>query len=170
MTIPVGAMAVGSPICGGDGTTPTPCPCANTGALGHGCANSANPDGALLGATGWTGADPSTGTDSVTLHGSGMPATSSAIYLKGDGLDSTGVTFGDGVLCVSGSLIRLRTKINVGGASKFPEPSDPSLSVRGGTPPGSGLVARYQVYYRNAASGYCPPATFNVSNGVELEW
>jgi hypothetical protein len=170
MTLPVGALDVGATICAGDGTLPTACPCANTGAAGHGCANSANPEGALLGATGWTGADPDTGTDSVTLHGSGMPATSTAIYLKGDGLDPAGAPFGDGVLCVSGSLIRLRTKINVGGASMFPEPGDPSLSVRGATPPGSGLVARYQVYYRNAAAAFCPPATFNVSNGVELEW
>ena len=170
MSLPVPAMPTGTSFCSGDGSLPTACPCANTGAAGHGCANSFNPSGALLGATGWTGADASTGTDTVTLHGSGMPATATAIYLKSDGIVAGGGVFGDGVLCLTGSLIRLRTKINVGGASQFPEPGDPSLSVRGATPPGSGLVGRYQVYYRNAAAAFCPPATFNISNAIELDW
>ena len=73
--------------------------------------------------------------------------------------------------CVSGNAKRLGAKINVGGASQFPEPGDPSLSVRGGTPPpGSGLTGQYQVYYRNAAAVFCPPATFNVSSGVQINW
>ena len=99
-----------------------------------------------------------------------MPGTSSALYLKSDAIAADGVVFGDGVLCLAGGLIRLRTKINVGGASRFPEPGDPTVSARGGTPPGSGLTGRYQVYYRNAASGFCPPATFNVSNGLSITW
>jgi hypothetical protein len=160
---------IGTPYCSGDVSNPIGCPCANTGAAGHGCANSANPSGALLEATGWTQYDPITGTDSVVLHGSGMPATSTAIYLKGSDTN-LGAVFGDGLLCVDGALIRLRKKINVGGQSRFPEPGDPSLSVRGGTPEGSGLVARYQVYYRNAAAAFCPPATFNVSNGIAIDW
>ena len=58
-----------------------------------------------------------------------------------------------------GAIIRLRTKINVGGASQFPEPGDPSVSVRGATPPGSGLTGYYATYYRNASAAFCPPAT-----------
>jgi hypothetical protein len=117
------------------------------------------------------GASGSTALDTAKLNGSGMPLTVSCIYLKGDVNTPTGVTFGDGVRCVDGSLIRLRTKANVGGVSQFPDSTDTtSLSVRGGTPPGSGLTAFYQVYYRNSASGFCPPETFNVSNGVILNW
>ncbi|MBI5362504.1 MAG: hypothetical protein HZA53_04940 [Planctomycetes bacterium] len=170
MSLPVPSMPTGTSFCSGDGTLPTPCPCGNSGAAGQGCANSVNPDGALLVATGWTGADALTGTDMITLHGSGMPAVATAIYLKSDGVIAGGSTFGDGVLCLTGSLIRLRTKINVGGRSQFPEAGDPSVSVRGATPPGSGLIGRYQVYYRNAAGTFCPPATFNISNAIELEW
>lgn len=168
-SIVIGENEPSTPFCAGDGTLPTPCPCGNNGASGRGCANSANPSGALLGATGFTEVDPLSGTDSVVLHGSGMPATSTAIYLKGDAAQAA-ITFGDGLICTGGSLIRLRAKANVAGASQFPEPGDPSVSVRGATPPGSGLVGRYQVYYRNAAAAFCPPATFNVSSGVEILW
>ena len=168
-TLVVSDNEIGTPFCAGDATSPVPCPCANTGADGNGCANSANPGGAHLGATGWSQADPNTGTDSVVLHGTGMPATATAIYLKGDAAVPS-ATFGDGLLCTGGALIRLRTKINVGGASSFPEPGDPSLSVRGATPPGSGLTGHYQVYYRNAAAAFCPPATFNVSSGTMITW
>ncbi|MBI5363999.1 MAG: hypothetical protein HZA53_12520 [Planctomycetes bacterium] len=162
---------LGTVVCAGDGaTTPTPCPCGNTGTSGHGCANSQNAGGALVVATGWTQADPLTGTDTAVLRGSLMPATSSAIYLKSDALNAAGSVFGDGVSCLTGSIIRLRTKINVGGASQFPEPGDPSLSVRGATPPGSGLTGNYAAYYRNAAGTFCPPATFNISNAVSIVW
>ena len=100
-----------------------------------------------------------------------VPTTSSCIFLKGDLYDSNSVNFGDGLLCTSGALIRLRTKNNVGGASQFPDSTDTvNLSTRGATPSGSGLTAYYQVYYRNAASGFCPPETFNVSNGIIVTW
>jgi hypothetical protein len=158
----------GTVFCAGDGTLPTACPCSNYGIEGHGCSNSSNPNGALLTVTGFTEPDPS-GLESMVLHGSGMPATSPALYLKSNGHNSNGVLFGDGVRCVSGTLIRLRTKINVGGQSRFPEPGDPSLSVKGGTPPGSGITAYYQIYYRNAGD-YCAPGTFNMSNGVSVVW
>jgi hypothetical protein len=157
--------ALGTPFCFGDGTQPTACPCANNGAAGRGCANSTNANGALLTASG------STSPDTAVLSGSGMPASVSAIYLKGDANNGTGVLFGDGVRCADGALIRLRTKQNSGGASQFPDSTDTvDLSTRGGTPPGSGAIGYYQVYYRNAAATFCPPETFNVSNGVTITW
>ncbi len=149
--------------CSGNGQLATPCPCGNFGGPGHGCANSVQPLGALLGTSG------SVLTDDVVLTGSSMPATATAIYLKSDGFDGSGAAFGDGLLCLTGNLIRLRTKINVGGASSFPEAGDPSLSQRGQTPPGSGLVGHYAVYYRNAAA-FCTSATFNASAGVRIDW
>ncbi|MBK7875078.1 MAG: hypothetical protein IPJ77_04890 [Planctomycetes bacterium] len=152
--------------CAGDGIATdhtTPCPCGNNGAAGNGCANSTNVNGANCALTG------STFLDTATLSASGMPATSSCIYLQGDALDDT--TFGDGVRCTGGSLIRLRTRINVAGASTFPDSTDTiTLSARGGVTPGSGDRRYYQVYYRNAAGLFCPPETFNVSNGVVIDW
>ncbi len=169
-TITVDSNVIGTPVCAGDGTLPTPCPCGNNGSSGNGCANSANPAGASISATGWSQPDALTGDDTVVLHGSGMPATSTAIYLKGSAVAVGGQPFGDGVSCVGGSLIRLRTKINVGGASQFPEPGDPSLSNRGATPPGSGLTGVYAVYYRNAAAAFCPPFTYNISSTMQIDW
>ncbi|MBI5362654.1 MAG: hypothetical protein HZA53_05710 [Planctomycetes bacterium] len=148
--------------CYGDGldtSHTTPCPCANVGSAGRGCANSVHPEGARLLATG------SAAADDVVLRAQGMPATVACIYLQGDAQDD--VVFGDGVRCAGGSLLRLRTKLNVGGASSFPEAlvDTITLSARGGVSVGSGLVRFYQTYYRNSAAAFCPPETFNVSKG-----
>ena len=103
------------------------------------------------------------------LAGTLMPATVSCIYLQGDAL--TDVLFGDGVRCTGGTLLRLRTRVNVGGASAFPDSTDTvTLSQRGGVTPGSGARRYYQTYYRNSAAVFCPPETFNVTNGWRLTW
>ncbi|MBI5364721.1 MAG: hypothetical protein HZA53_16215 [Planctomycetes bacterium] len=155
-----------SPFCFGDGTLvdhTTPCPCTNNGTAGNGCANSANPSGANLATSG------ATVTDNVVLLGSGMPATVSCIYLQGTGNDD--IAFGDGVRCTGGTLLRLRTKANVGGASSFPDSVETvTLSQRGGVTVGSGAVRNYQTYYRNSAALFCPPETFNVTNGMQVTW
>ncbi len=156
----------GSPFCFGDGVDvshTTACPCANNGALGHGCANSVNALGALLSASG------SPNPDTLVLQGSGMPASVTAIYLQGDALGD--MTFGDGVNCAGGVLVRLRAKTNVGGASQFPDATDTvTLSQRGGVTPGTGATRYYTAYYRNAAAGFCPPATYNATNGWIVVW
>ena len=153
--------------CAGDGLDPnvtTPCPCANTGTAGHGCAWSGSSGGALLELDGRI--DP----DTAVLRGSLMPGTTTAIYLKGDTNTAAGIVFGDGVRCIDGALIRLAIKQNSGGASQYPEAGNLPLSVRGATPPGSGLTGWYQTYYRSASPTFCPPATFNVTNGVMIRW
>ncbi|MBK7876531.1 MAG: hypothetical protein IPJ77_12410 [Planctomycetes bacterium] len=150
----------------GDGLDPAvtvACPCANFGTLGNGCANSVNASGARLSSTG------ATTSDDVVLAGSLMPATVACIYLQGDAL--TQVVFGDGVRCAGGTLLRLRTRINAGGTSAFPDSTDTvTLSQRGGVVPGSGALRYYQTYYRNSAGLWCPPETFNVTNGVRVTW
>lgn len=159
-----GAGSTDSGFCFGDGSLVTPCPCGNSGTGPNGCASAVNAAGAHLAVTG--AAIP----DSIVLAGSGMPASVTCIYLQGDADNVIGAVFGDGVRCVDGTLIRLRTKTNVGGASQFPDVGDPSVSTRGAVTPGSGAVRYYQTYYRNAAVAFCPPATFNVTNGWIVTW
>lgn len=158
--------SAGTSFCAGDGvdaTVTTACPCGNLGAFGRGCANSLNANGAVLTTTG------TTASDSIVLHGEGMPANVVCIYLQGDGL--TDEVFGDGVRCAGGALVRLRAVQNFGGASAFPNGSETvTLSQRGGVTPGSGALRIYQGYYRNAAAAFCPPETFNASNAWSTVW
>jgi hypothetical protein len=159
----------GTDYCAGDGVDPnvtTPCPCTNFGAVGNGCASSFNAAGAHITATGTHDAT----TDLVVLHGTGMNATGNCIFLKGGVEDPAAFVFGDGITCAGGSQIRMRTKPLTAGAADFPTPGDPSVSVRGGTLPGSGLLGIYGAYYRNAAAAFCPPATFNITNSYKILW
>jgi len=150
--------------CFGDGSG-TACPCGNAGLSGNGCGNSLNPSGANL--TGFGVA--SLAADSVVLSASGMP-NSSALYFQGTTRQSggAGVVFGDGLRCVGGSILRLWTRANVGGASSVPAVGEPSVSVRGFVT-GAG-TRTYQVWYRNAAAGFCTLETYNLTNGVEIQW
>ncbi|MBI5363359.1 MAG: hypothetical protein HZA53_09275 [Planctomycetes bacterium] len=157
----------GQGFCAGDALDPqvtTPCPCGNVGTSGRGCAHSANAAGARLFAQG------TTTPDTIVLRAEGLPATTTCIFLAGDGDNVVGVVFGDGVRCVDGLLVRLGTNAASAGSARYPSGAQASVSVRGGTPPGSGLIGRYQTYYRNAAAAFCPPATFNVTNGWSLAW
>jgi hypothetical protein len=141
-----------------------PCPCAG-GAVGHGCASSFNPDGALLAGSG----EPSVSADTLLLASSG---TSSSVVTFFQGTSTApnmfGVVLGDGARCVGGTLTRLGSKLAVGGAAQYPEPGDASVSVRGGVD-ALGGVRTYQVYYRNAAD-YCTSWTFNLTNGWAVFW
>ncbi len=154
-----GPGVVGTAYCFGDGTGAA-CPCANTGAAGNGCANSINAGGANLAASG----SPVIGADTLVLQGSGMP-NSSALYFQGTAQLS--VAFGDGLRCVGGTIIRLGTKLNSGGASQYPGVGNQPVSIRGMVP--SGATREYQVWYRNAAA-FCTVSTFNLSNGLEIVW
>ncbi|MBL8863869.1 MAG: hypothetical protein JNK02_17905 [Planctomycetes bacterium] len=150
--------------CYGDGSG-TACPCANDSVPGNneGCLNSLGSGGKLL-----ASGTPSITSDTVVLSGSGMP-NSSALYFQGTTQLNGGLgsVFGDGLRCAGGSIIRLGTKANAGGASLYPGGGDPSVSVRGLiSAPG---VRTYQVWYRNAAA-FCAPETFNLTNGVEITW
>jgi hypothetical protein len=106
--------------------------------------------------------------DTVVLQGSGM-SNSSALYFQGTTrvASGAGAVFGDGLRCAGGSIVRLKSVTNVGGASSYPAGGNPSVSVKGAiTSPG---VRTYQVWYRNAAA-YCTPSTFNLTNGLEITW
>lgn len=75
--------------------------------------------------------------------------------------------FGDGLICATGSLMRLGTRANSGGASQLPTQGELSISVRGAvTAPGQRV---YQVLYRNTQS-FCTPDSFNLSNALLVTW
>ncbi len=152
------------PSCFGDGSG-APCPCGNSGTAGRGCANSVNPAGGLLS---WSG-NPQVSADTFVLQGSGMPS-SSCLYFQGTQFVNghLGAPFGDGLRCAAGSVIRLGTKTNVGGASQYPAAGDASVSVRGMVP-APGVIRYYQVWYRNAAA-FCTSDTFNLTNNLIGFW
>lgn len=160
----------GVEFCAGDGSLvdhTTACPCGNTGAAGHGCGHSFDPNGARLEATG------SRSADDVVLHSSHTPHASFVLFVQHDARDDR--TFHDGTLCAGGHLVRLRGRTAVLGLAQFPDPafaSDASISLsqRGGVTLGSGALRYYAAWYRNAAPTYCPPASSNVSNGWQILW
>jgi YVTN family beta-propeller protein len=160
----------GTPFCYGDGTLFTACPCGNFGLTDHGCANSANATGAVLTSSGQTSPD------SVVLHSGGAPMNATVVFLQGSQANQSGLTFGDGVRCVSGTLKRIGVKSSSGGVSQYPQPGDPSISARSaalGDPFGPGATRYYQTYYRDSNLSFCPAPTgdsWNVTNGVTINW
>jgi len=156
----------GTVFCAGDGVSPhTACPSANNSAAvdGVGCLSSLGLGGKLR-AMGM----PSISSDSVVLQGSQMP-NSTCLYFQGtiQQTGGNGTAFGDGLRCAGGSIIRLGQTVNVAGNSTYPFGAAPAISVKGMvTAPGT---RTYQGWYRNAA-GFCTPSTFNLTNGLELQW
>jgi Tol biopolymer transport system component len=153
--------------CAGDGSLATACPCANTGGPGRGCENSGGTGGALLVASG------ASLPDEVLLRSSGEPASALSIFLQGDASLASGVVFGDGVRCVSGTLKRLYVEHAVAGSVEAPGAGELPVHERSaqlGDALLPGVLRGYQVYYRDPDAGFCPGATFNVSNAVRVRW
>lgn len=161
------AQTAGTSFCGNADPNRIPCPCGNNGTNPNaGCANSLNAAGALLSTSGFTQ------NDSVVLTSTGMSGQVCVFFRTLGPAATSGVPFGDGVTCASGSLLRLRTvSFTLGsGTATFPQPgSSTTLSDRSGTFPGSGIPMWYGTYYRNAAP-FCTPFTFNTSNTVRVDW
>jgi hypothetical protein len=107
-------------------------------------------------------------TDSLALKSTQVP-NGPALYFQGDGLFSggAGFSFGDGLLCAGGTIVRLGVKFAAGNTSTYPGPGDPLLSVQGGV--AAGDVRHYQAWYRDAVT-YCTPAFFNLTNAVTVNW
>jgi len=158
-----------TPFCFGDGSRAA-CPCGNTGAVGHGCANSqVASTGARLTASG------ATHPDGVVLFCSSMLPSVLDIYLQGNA-EIAPAAFGDGLRCAGGSLKRLAAKTAFGGASQFPETGDPSISARSaflGDPIVTGTSRYYQTYYRDPNLAFCPNPpgnSWNVTNAIQIQW
>jgi hypothetical protein len=161
ITLPV---LVGVPFCFGYGTS-GPCPCGNDSPTGSltGCLSSLAVGGKLI-ATGTA----SISNDTVALIGTQMP-NSSALYFQGTTQASGGfgTVFGDGLRCVTGTVVRLGTNVNANNASQYPSPGQQPVHVKGSV--GTIGTRHYQVWYRNAAP-FCGPSTFNLTNGWTLTW
>jgi hypothetical protein len=159
----------GSPFCTPLPGTAPPCPCANFGASGHGCDNSAHTGGALLVGSG------TTTPDTIHLMQSFELPTALSIFLQGDVPLTVGMVFGDGIRCTGGHLLRLYVKVAAAGVVVAPGTGDPPITVRSaalGMPIPAGATRYYQVYYRDPGF-ICPPATeahFNVGNGWVITW
>lgn len=165
VAIRLGCLDVGASFCSGDGSA-TPCPCGNSGASGHGCANSVDPQGARLSARGAASASA----DSLVLSTSGLTGSVS-IYVQGTAQDSGGLgtPLFDGLRCVGGDVMRLGNVANSAHASEFPSSGGSSLAQRG-LVGGAGGTRHYQVLYRNVAASFCPPGNANWSNGLSIVW
>jgi len=160
----------GTRVCAGDGSAGA-CPCANSGANGRGCNNSASTGGAELASSGWN----SLQFDTLLLTSSGELSTSTSVFLQGTSLIAP-VAFGDGLRCTGGVLLRLFVKSAASGTASAPGIGDVAVHSRSallGAPLSPGSACTYQVYYRDANLGFCPaPAgsSFNVSNGLRISW
>ncbi len=152
-------------MCFGDGTF-AECPCANYGAIGSGCRNSASISGALLSHSG------TTVPDTLVLNSSSEPTTSTSVFLQSAALRPVQRFLGDGILCLGGQLRRMYVKSAVLGTAQAPQTGDLSITQRSaslGDPLVPGSVRYYQVWYRDNAT-YCTPAAFNISSGLRVVW
>ncbi len=154
-------LAGAATFCGGDQGW---CPCA-VGQAGAGCPSSFAGSGASLVGTG----SMQVSNDTFQLVATNV-SSSTVTFFQGTTAQNLalGALFGDGLRCAGGSLIRLAGVQSVGGVAQYPGPGATSISVRGALP-ASGGFRTYQVSYRNSVS-YCTSATFNLTNGVAVEW
>jgi hypothetical protein len=158
----------GVPFCIGDGFQ-VACSCGNNGVAPNGCANSVNPAGANLSATGSATLAAST----ATLTTSGTPAAALCIVIQSP-TRIAALPFGDGMRCFGAPFIRMYTGNAVAGTFVAPPVgglSIPARSAAAGAPIPPFALRFYQTYYRNPAVFACvPPATFNVTNALAIQW
>jgi hypothetical protein len=158
----------GAPYCFGDGTGAA-CPCdpGQSGPSGGGCLNSISGGGRLR-----AFGNAQVALDSVTITASGMDTVAPGLLFQGPSVQASGLgsAFGDGLLCVSGTVIRLIGRSASGGVITYGRavPGDPALSVAGSVPAG-GATVFYQVWYRDNPV-FCTPAAYNMTNGVGVVW
>lgn len=148
------------------------CPCSNPPAGGsHACNNSSLTGGAVLSATG----SASLGGDTLVFTTTNERPTATSVLLQGNSVNATGLVFGQGIRCVTGTLKRLYVKTASGGAITAPGSGDPSVSSSSaalGDTITAGTLRWYSVYYRDPiVLGGCPAASlFNITQTLQVNW
>jgi hypothetical protein len=98
-----------------------------------------------------------------------------SIVLQGDAVAPSGVSFGQGILCLAGNLKRLYLKYASQGSITAPQAGDLSVhavSAAQGDTIAPGSHRYYGVYYRDPiVLGGCPPSnTFNITQQLDVVW
>ncbi|MDE0892824.1 MAG: hypothetical protein OSB14_11630, partial [Planctomycetota bacterium] len=128
---------------------------------GAGCANSAGA-GATLSRSG----DASVSSSTLVLESAGLISGQPGLYFQGNNAINAGGgnTFGDGLRCAGGSVIRLQVRAASGaGASS----TTANIATKGAVSVGD--VRRYQLWYRDPSASPCGSG-YNLTNGVEVTW
>lgn len=144
----------------------TSCPCSNNGAPGMGCANSAFSTGAGLRAIG--ASEATTTGDSLVLNALNLSGPS--LFFQGTAAiaGGRGSSFGDGLRCAGGNVVRLGVVFPAASTATIPNTTSPAqLHVAGACSPGD--TRFYQTWYRDAAT-FCTTQTSNLTNGVLVYW
>ena len=158
---------------GVDGTVS--CPCQNDpSSLGRGCDNSSATGGAFISASGLA----HLASDSLVFRTIGERPNALSVVMQGNGMIEGGHTYGQGVRCVGGTIIRrLFTKHAIGGTISAPDVvgGDPKVSARSaakGDPISAGESRYYLVFYRDPiVLGGCPASsTFNCTQTGMVTW
>jgi len=157
----------GKALCFGDATG-AKCPSNNIGKAGRGCNNSANLGGARL----WADGDAKVARDTIALHVLYMPAPTTVIFLQAEGCrnNELGLPFGDGLMCLGRSTMKLGA-FKARDRATFPPPGiSRTLSDVGFLPPKGG-ERYYQVLYRDPQPLGTPgQGQFNLSNAWSIVW
>jgi hypothetical protein len=75
--------------------------------------------------------------------------------------------------CADGTIKRLYVKNAVAGSISAPQVGDLSITARSaalGDPITPGSSRYYHTYFRDPVPAFCPPNTFNSTNGVRIDW
>jgi len=94
----------------------------------------------------------------LVLFGQGSPA-----------IGWSGVSFGDGILCLSSSQVLLGTAQPSAGSASLPNASAPTAIHVSGLVTQPGSVRAYQAMYRDA-SAFCTPAVLNTTTALLVTW
>lgn len=157
--VPEAPLAV-TATCFGDGGG-TACPCQNNGGAGEGCSNSSG-SGARVDGLGV----PSVAVDSLVLTVSNAIAQQPGLFFVGDTTlaGGAGITFGDGLRCCGGNVLRLQVTFPDAAGS-----TSSNLPIAGATGVQPGDRRCYQFWYRNPAGSPCGSG-FNLTNALEVIW
>jgi hypothetical protein len=154
--------------CFGDGSS-GPCPCSNNVQPGvpSGCVHSGSTLGARLDDQGIA----SLASDSLRFYASGVITNGVTVLLQGQ-VAPAPLGQQDGILCLSGSLLRLYASTASAFWADIPAAGAPRVHAQSaslGDVLLPGTTRGYQVYYRGG-TGLCAPGNGNFTNSVVVDW